>query len=51
MATPVVSDVHVPPGRLDDNVVVPFEHIVCVPLKFPADGGVVTVIVTADEVA
>jgi len=44
VATPVLSDVHVPPAfPLDDNVVDPLEQIAVVPLIVPAFGAAVTV--------
>ena len=44
VATPVEPDVQAPPASpFEVNVVVPFEHIDCVPLNVPAFGAVVTV--------
>ena len=44
VAFAVSNDVHVPPeSPFEVNVVVPFEHIVCVPLIVPAFGAAVTV--------
>ena len=44
VALAVTDDVHVPPEDPSDvNVVVPLEHIACVPLTVPAFGAAVTV--------
>lgn len=40
-----VDEDHDPPDTVEINVVVPLEHIACVPLKLPAVGGAVTVTV------
>jgi hypothetical protein len=46
VAMAVSDDVHVPPEDPSDvNVVVPLEHMACVPLTFPAFGAAVTVTV------
>ena len=46
VAMAVSEDVHVPPESPSDvNVVVPLEHIACVPLTFLAFGSAVTVTV------
>ena len=45
VAFPTVPEVHVPPEAVEVKVVVPVSQIVCVPLKVPAVGGAVTVIV------
>ena len=45
VAFPIVPEAHVPPETVDEKVVVPVSQIVCVPLKVPALGGAVTVIV------
>ena len=46
LAMAVSDDVHVPPeDPFDVNVVVPLEHIACVPLMVPALRGAVTVTV------
>jgi hypothetical protein len=50
VATTALLEDHVPPELpLEVNVVLPFEHIACVPLKVPADGAVVTVTVLVAE--
>ena len=47
VAMAVSDDDHVPPeDPFEVNVVVPLEHIACVPLIVPAFGGVVIVIPT-----
>jgi len=46
VAMAVSEDVHVPPeDPFDVNVVVPLEHIACVPLTVPSLRGAVTVTV------
>ena len=46
VALAVFDDVHVPPESPSDvNVVVPLEHMACVPLTVPAFGAAVTVTV------
>ena len=46
VALAVSDDVHVPPeAPFEVNVVVPLEHIACVPLTVPAFGAAVTVTV------
>ena len=49
VAFPTEPDVQVPPETVEANVVVPVSQIACVPLKVPAVGGAVTVIVTVEE--
>ena len=43
VATFVLLEIHVPPETVDDNVVVPLEHNVNVPLIVPTLGGAVIV--------
>jgi hypothetical protein len=45
VATLVLLDDQAPPVTVDDNVVVPFEHIAVVPLNVPPLAGAVTVTV------
>ena len=45
VATDVLSEDHVPPDCVELNVVVASAQTVCVPLKVPALGGLVTVTV------
>ena len=46
VATPVASDVQAPPAfPLDEKVVVPAVQMFCVPLRVPAFGAAVTVMV------
>ena len=49
VATPVALLVQLPPEAVDVKVVVPATQTVWVPLRVPAEGGVVTVMVEAAE--
>ena len=50
VAMAVSEDVHVPPeDPFEVNVVVPLEHMACVPLTVPAFGAAVTVTVRVAE--
>jgi hypothetical protein len=49
VATPVAPLVQLPPEAVDVKVVVPATQTVWVPLRVPAEGGVVTVMVEAAE--
>ena len=49
VATPVALLDQVPPETVDVRMVVPATQIACVPLRVPAEGGVVTVTLVALE--